>query len=149
MATFDADVKSARFEGDGRLTVQVTAKLVEGDRCEIRRAHLARPAPDAEGAVVKLASIDTLDVTLEKDVEWHGTFTWPRDASKIAHELGSAIVIFEPAAGNPVGIGFDFHAAPSLAKPAPAKRGGRIRWIPLVVILVGVALAVSSRACGR
>ena len=52
------------------------------------------------------------------------------------------IVVFEPDAATPLGIGFDF---------APAPRAERKRsWVPLVplaLVAIGVAIAVASRAC--
>lgn len=146
MATFDADARSVRFEADGRLTVELAARLVDGESCQLRAVHLARATPDARGDVVMLATIDALGVTLAKDREWQGSITWSLGASKIARELGSVIAILAPDDGKPVGIGFELHAAAVAAKHATTKRA-RFAWVLLVLVLIGVALAVGFREC--
>jgi hypothetical protein len=138
----DADVVGARFEADGRLTVQVIMRLVEGDACVVKSVRLAEPTPADGGGVKALATIADANIALGPDKTYEGALTWPIAASERARALGRAIVVFEPDAGTPFGIGFDF--AP--AAPAPRKRS----WTPLVFLAVaalGAALAIASRTC--
>jgi hypothetical protein len=128
----DADVTGARFEADGRLTVQVR---IVGSR-RVVKVHLAEPSP-----VKTLATIADANITLDENTAYEGKFTWPLDASKRARELGRVVVIFEPDEGEPVGIGFDFAPA-----PRPKKRPWTV-LVPLALVVIGVLLAVISRAC--
>ena len=81
MGAIDADVLGARIEPDGRMTVKVTVRLVEGDACVIKRVRLAEPTPTPTGGVNALATIEDANIALGPDAAYEGSFTWPLDAS--------------------------------------------------------------------
>jgi hypothetical protein len=145
MSEIDVNVLGARVEADGKLTILFDARLVEGEPCVINRVVLAEPVPAADGSVTELAAIEQADIALGPDGKYEGSLTWPLDASQRARARGRVLFLLVPDGGKPQGVGFDFAPAPSA--PRAAGKSSMAMLVPLALVVIGVALAVASRAC--
>ena len=121
------ECRSASFDDDGRLRVEISVENTGGAPQYLREIILARGQHVLDVEQAALARVPQIDTALAPGEAWEGTFKWPLEASTRARDEGVASIL--------VGVS-DGHAANAQVAGATVRFAPRAAGVdPLVIRL--------------